>query len=162
MHARVFGRIVEFGHDFNGIVCARKDLEAPNPNADPMMARYAQGLVEADYAGKAQDITSQVRQLVVTLLSTGNCTIDLAAQHLGVTRRTIHRHLSEEGKTFSEIVDGVRRELAARYLADKRRTLAEVSSLLGFSAPSGFSRWYRRQFGEAASEKRALGPRRNR
>ena len=129
VHARVFGRIVEFGHDFNGIVCARKDLEAPNPNADPMMARYAQGLVEADYAGKAQDITSQVRQLVVTLLSTGNCTIDLAAQHLGVTRRTIHRHLSEEGRTFSEIVDGVRRELAARYLADKRRTLAEVSSL---------------------------------
>jgi AraC-like DNA-binding protein len=160
VHDRVFGRIVEFGHDFNGIVCLRKDLEARNPNADALMARYAQGLVEANYAGKAPDMTSQVRQLVVTLLSTGNCTIDLAAKHLGVTRRTIHRHLTQEGKTFSDIVEAVRRELAARYVKDKHRSLAEVSSLLGFAAPSGFSRWYRREFGEAASEKRAASPRR--
>jgi AraC-like DNA-binding protein len=161
VHERVFGRIVEFGHDFNGVICSRKDLEAPNPNADPMMARYAERLVEAHYAGQPSDMTSQVRQLVVTLLSSGNCTIDRAAQHLGVTRRTIHRHLSEEGNTFSNIVEAVRRELAARYVKDRQRSLAEVSSLLGFAAPSGFSRWYRREFGESASEKRASSPRRS-
>src|SRR5215831_17775225 len=96
-HDRVFGRIVEFGHDFNGIVCSRKDLDLTNPNADPLMARYAEGLVEASYAPKAPDVTSQVREVVVALLSTGNCTIDLAVQRLGIPRRTIHRHLSQEG-----------------------------------------------------------------
>jgi len=130
------------------------ELETPNPHADPMMARYAQGLVEADFAGKPPNMAAQVSELVVTLLGKGPCTIDVAAQHLGVTRRTIHRHLSDEGKTFSGIVDAVRRELAARYIRDKRRSLAEVSSLLGFSAPSGFSRWYRRQFKSAASQQR--------
>ena len=160
VHERVFGRIVEFGHDFNGIVCSRKDLDVPNPNADPLMAKYAQGLLEASYAGKPPDMTAQVRQLVVTLLGTGQCTIDLAAQTLGVNRRTIHRHLAEEGQTFSRIVDAVRRELALRYVKDKHRTLAEVSSLLGFSAPSGFSRWYRRQFSSSASERRERLPRR--
>ena len=59
VHKRVFGRIVEFGHNFNGIVCARKDLDVPNPNADPMMARYAQGLVESHLA--KPDMTAQVR-----------------------------------------------------------------------------------------------------
>src|SRR5215471_13659140 len=162
VHERVFGRIVEFGHDFNGIVCSRKDLEGPNPNADPLMARYAQGLVDSNYAGKPADMTARVRELVVTLLGRGDCTIDLVAQHLGMTRRTIHRYLSAEGRTFSEIVDAVRRELATRYMKDKHRSLADVSAMLGFSAPSGFTRWYRRQFGTAPSERRAGSPRRNR
>jgi AraC-like DNA-binding protein len=160
VHKRVFGRIVEFGHNFNGIVCARKDLDAPNPNADPMMARYAQGLVESHLA--KPDMTAQVRMLVVTLLGTGQCTIDIAAQHLGVSRRTIHRQLAQEGRTFSDIVDAVRRELASRYVIDQHRSLTEVSSLLGFSAPSGFSRWYRRQFSITPTQKRGGTSRRKR
>ena len=47
VHERVFGRNVEFGHDFNGIVCARADLDLPNPNADPAMAKYARDLLDA-------------------------------------------------------------------------------------------------------------------
>ena len=160
VHKRVFGRIVEFGHNFNGIVCARKDLDVPNPNADPMMERYAQGLVESHLA--KPDMTAQVRMLVVTLLGTGQCTIDIAAQHLGVSRRTIHRQLSQEGRTFSDIVDSVRRELASRYVIDQHRSLTEVSSLLGFSAPSGFSRWYRRQFSSTPTQKRGGTSRRKR
>jgi len=157
VHERVFGRHVEFGHDFNGIVCKRRDLEAPNPNADPAMARYARQLVETTFAADAPGITAQVREIVVKLVGTRQCTIEAVAQHLGVDRRTIHRHLASEGQTFSDTVDAVRRELASRYLKDRNRSLAEVSSLLGFSEPSGFSRWYRRQFNSMPSEKRASG-----
>jgi len=48
----------------------------------------------------------------------------------------------------------VRRELAERYLRD-RRPVAEIASLLGFSASSGFSHWYRRQYDAAPSSRRA-------
>jgi len=157
VHARVFGRDVEFGHDFNGIVCARRDLEAPNPNADPALMRYARHLVEGDPEAGPQRTTAQVRQIVVALIGAGTCTIDVVAQHLGVDRRTVHRRLAAEGETFSAIIDNVRRELALRYLENRNRTLAEVASLLGFSAPSGFSRWFRRQFHHTASEQRAAG-----
>ncbi|HEY3178118.1 MAG TPA: AraC family transcriptional regulator [Casimicrobiaceae bacterium] len=159
VHERVFGRNVEFGHDFNGIVYARKDLEAPNPNADPMMARYARKMLDASVTNQTPGMVAQVRELVVMTLGTGRCTIDLVAQHLGVDRRTVHRHLESEGETFSHIVDAVRRELADRYMKSGTRTLAQVSSLLGFSAPSGFSRWYRRQFNDRASTGRARGAR---
>jgi AraC-like DNA-binding protein len=154
VHTRVFGPNVEFGHDFNGIVCARRDLEAPNPNADPELARLARRLLEAHPAAAQQAITAQVRELVVMLLSTGTCTVERIAQHLGVDRRTVHRHLQSEGESFSAIVDGVRRELADRYVRDEHRALADISSLLGFAAPSGFSRWYRKQFGAVASDQR--------
>jgi AraC-like DNA-binding protein len=153
VHERVFGRLVEFGHDFNGIVCARADLEIRNPKADPVMARYARDIVEESLAHRPT-MADHVRELVVTLLASGECTIDRAAAQLGMTRRTIHRHLAREGQTFTGIVDAVRRELAARYVADKHRSLTEVSELLGFAAPSGFSRWYRRQFKQPASHRR--------
>jgi AraC-like DNA-binding protein len=155
VHTRVFGHNVEFGHDFNGIVCARRDLEAPNPNADPEIARMAQGLLEAQPVGASRSMAAQVRDLVVLLLGTGTCTIERVAQHLGVDRRTVHRHLLAEGQTFTAIVEGVRRELADRYVRDRDRPMAEISTLLGFAAPSGFSRWYRRKFGSPASAQRA-------
>ena len=100
-------------------------------------------------------VDAQVRELVVMLLGTGTCTIDRVAQHLGVDRRTVHRRLANEGETFSGLVDAVRRELAERYVEDPNRSLAEVSLLLGFSAPSGFSRWYRQRFKAKPSEQRA-------
>jgi AraC-like DNA-binding protein len=158
VHDRVFGRIVDFGHDFNGIVLLGKDLQVDNPEADPVLARYAQGLVEADLSNKPVDMATQVRQLVFALLAKGMCTIDLAARHLGVTRRTVHRQLAADGRTFSAILEEVRKELAARYMAEKHRSLAEISRLLGFSAPSGFSRWHRRHFENVPSlrRKRAL------
>jgi AraC-like DNA-binding protein len=159
VHERVFGRNVEFGHDFNGIVCARRDLEKPNPDADPKMAHFARQMIDAS-AREPSSTASQVRGLVATLLPTGGCTIAVVAQHLGVDRRTIHRHLADEGETFSAIVDAVRREFAARYLKDADRTLGDISSLLGFSAPSGFSRWYRQQFDASPSAARSADSRR--
>lgn len=160
VHERVFGDIVEFGHDFNGIVCTRRDLAIRNPNADPVMARYARDMMESSFSGPSL-ITDQMREVVLTQLATGKCSIDLAARQLGMSRRTVHRALAREGHTFSQILDDVRRELASRYVADKHRSLAEVSELLGFAAPSGFSRWYRRHFSVPASLKRtATRPRR--
>jgi AraC-like DNA-binding protein len=154
VHERVFGRHVEFGHDFNGIVCARRDLDMPNLNADAGIARLAQQMLEQNLKRKDADLDTQVRELVVALLGTGTCTIERVAQHLGVDRRTIHRRLAHEGLTFSAVVEGVRRELAERYVAEGQRTLSEVSLMLGFSAPSGFSRWYRRQFSVTPMEGR--------
>jgi AraC-like DNA-binding protein len=157
-HDRLFGCRVEFGHAFNGIVCSRRDLDVANPNADPGLARLARQMLETYHQQDSDKLTTQVRRLVVSLLGTGVCSIEVVAQHLGVDRRTVHRRLAQEGETFSNIVASVRRELATGFLKDPNRNLADVSSLLGFSSLSGFSRWHRQQFGKTASEQRT-GPR---
>lgn len=149
-HRRVFGPAVEFGHDFNGIVCNASDLDAPNPAADAVMARYARRLLGSDpgHRGRAAD---RVRQQIVLLLPHGHCRVDTVAQHLGVDRRTVARQLQAEGTSFSQLLDGVRNDLMARYRQGSR-PLAEVSALLGFSAPSAFSRWHRQRFGVSARD----------
>jgi AraC-like DNA-binding protein len=38
----------------------------------------------------------------------------------------------------------------ALYFDDCSRLMGEIGALLGFSSPNAFSRWHRRQFGQAA------------
>lgn len=154
VHERVFGKVVEFGHDFNGIVCSRRDLEVPNPQADAGIARLAHSLLESSHVDTASSSVSQVRDLVVRLLASGQCTVDRVAEQLGVDRRTIHRHLAREGQTFTGIVESVRRELATRYVRNQQRSMTDVAALLGFSAASSFTRWYRAAFGVSPSRDR--------
>jgi len=152
VHHRIFGSAVEFGHGFNGIVCNAADLDAPNPGADPVMARYAQRLLGQSLGAQSR-FSDRVRQLVVLLLPRGHCRVEVVAQHLGIDRRTVARRLADEGTSFSALVDELQRDLAARYVAEGARPLAEVAALLGFAAPSAFSRWHRQQFGAAARDR---------
>ena len=77
------------------------------------------------------------------------------ARRLGVTTRTLHRHLAAEDESFSEIVHRTREAHAERYLAAERNSLTDVSAMLGFAAPSAFSRWFRQRFGISPTEWRA-------
>lgn len=154
VHQRVLGPAVEFGHEFNGIVCNAADLDAPNPGADPVMARYSQRLLQPALAHDA-GMAPRVRQLIVLLLPRGLCRVEVVAQHLGVDRRTVHRKLDAEGTSFSALLEAERRELARRYVEDSDRPLTEVALQLGFSAPSAFSRWHAVSIGLSAAKRRA-------
>ena len=154
VHHRVLGRAVEFGHEFNGIVCNAADLDAPNPGADPVLARYSQRLLAPALAQSGR-MADRVRQLVVLLLPRGLCRVEVVAQHLGVDRRTVHRKLAAESTSFTAIVDAVRCDLAQRYVEDTERPLTDVAALLGFSAPSAFSRWHATRAGTSAARRRA-------
>jgi AraC-like DNA-binding protein len=158
VHRRVFGEAVEFGHEFSGIVCNAADLDARNPGADPVMARYAQRLLERE-PQPARLWSLRVKQLALMLLPRGHCRVEVVAQHLGVDRRTVSRRLAEEATSFSQIVEDLRAELLTHYRADDTRPLGEVAALLGFSAPTNFSRWHRTRFGHAARSVRRSGDR---
>jgi AraC-like DNA-binding protein len=67
---------------------------------------------------------------------------------------TLRRRLEEEGITYREIVDGLRRDLASEYLAKRRLAIGEIALLLGFSNQGAFSRSFRRWNGFSAAEYR--------
>jgi AraC-like DNA-binding protein len=156
VHRRLFGRCVEFDYDFNCIVCAKTDLDTRNPSADPAMARYAQQLLDASVRPPQEAaILDDVRRTILLLLPSGRCTIEQVAEHLGVVCRTVQRRLAEQEQSFSSMTNDIRKDLVTRHVIESDRPLTEVAMLLGFSAPSGFSRWYHAQFGCSAKESRA-------
>ena len=154
-HRRIFGTRLEFGQAFTGMVCDARDLDMPLPWADPVMGRYVRRYLDEQDAQTRQTMSHKVRQLVLLLLPSGRSNIDSVARALGLTRRTIHRHLAGEDLTFSAILDSVRGELALRYLERRERPLSEVAALLGFSEPSAFSRWFRAAFGQSPTQHQA-------
>ncbi len=155
VHHKMFGFGVQFDAEFNCIVCAKSDLEARNPFADPAMVRYAQQLLDASAQPKQATMSEDVRRTVLLLLPSGRCSIEQVADHLGVACRTVQRGLAEQGLSFSAVVTEIRKELAKRYIIDSDRPLTEVTMLLGFSEPSALSRWYHTQFGCSAMQSRA-------
>lgn len=154
LHFRIFGYAINFGQDFNGLVCTTRDMDAPNPMADPVMARYARQILGSTSGSGRMSAVDNVRHILLVLLPSGQCSIDQVAQQLGVHKRTVHRLLLREGTTFTDLVNTIRRELAAQYVDDGTRPLTQIAELLGFSALSAFSRWHKQQFGEVALRRR--------
>lgn len=154
-HHRLFGGRVHFGHDFTGLVFYARDLGTPNRLAGAEPVSHHDGMLDSLAAPRGATTTDRVRDLVEVLLPTGRCGAEQVAHSLGMDRRTLHRHLAATGETFTSTVDLVRAGLAERYLSHQRYRLTEISDLLGFAAPSAFTRWFRRRFGDSPSKWRA-------
>jgi AraC-like DNA-binding protein len=149
-HRRLLGPALRFEQEFTGLIFASRELDSVNALAepdDPLLHTYARQLLRSLPPPPAPDLVDRVRELVQALLPVGRCTMPQVARALGVTKRTLHRHLQAEKETFAAIVNDTRTELAERYLANQRYTVTDVSCLLGFATPSAFSRWFSRQFG---------------
>lgn len=147
VHKRLFGCKIEFGSEFNGIVCPAADLDAANPMADPAMARHARSFVESLPGATEGTTLNEVRKAIYLLLPMGRATIEQIAQYLSLNVRTLQRRLEENGVTFSELINEVRRELVLRYMENPRYSLGRIADLLGYSMPSSFTRWFTLQFG---------------
>ncbi|MEU1784824.1 AraC family transcriptional regulator [Streptomyces sparsogenes] len=146
-HRRLFGPVVEFDQEFNGLILYAEDLDTPNPMSDPLLRTYARQYFESIAVSRGTTELDRVRELIEVLLPTGRCSIEQVAGSLGVDRRTIHRHLAASGETFSSLLNATRTQIAEQLVANPRRSLTEISGLLGFSAPSAFSRWFGERFG---------------
>jgi len=81
LHRRLFGAEIAFGCEFSGLVCAAADLTAPNPGADPVLARYALQMI-SDPLLRPADWSARVRELIVLMLPRGHCRVERVAQHL--------------------------------------------------------------------------------
>src|SRR3954454_13512722 len=150
LHRQLLGPTVRFDEEFTGLVLAAPELDSPNPLAvpsDPQLRTYTRQLLRSIPEPRESDLTDRIRELVQALLPVGRCTMPRVARALGTTPRSLHRHLAADGETFAGIVDATRATLAERYLATRRHSLTEIAYLLGFSAPSAFSRWFRHRFG---------------
>lgn len=146
LHRRLFGCEIKFGAEFNGIACPARAFDAPNPSADPAMARYAQRFVDSLQNESEHSVVYEVRKAIYLLLPMGRATIEQIAQALGMNVRTLQRRLEEGDANFSDLINEVRRDLVQRYMNNPSYSLARIGDLLGYSLPSSFTRWFATQF----------------
>lgn len=145
---RAFGGRVYFAQDFSGIVFAASDLDRPNRLANAAMRPYSAQLRAALPGMSDLPMTERVRRLLRAMLAGRRCTAPLAAERLGLSRRTMERRLAEEGATFHGLMDEVRGELARGQLTGSRRSNAEIAELLGFASSAAFTAWFTARHGQ--------------
>jgi AraC-like DNA-binding protein len=148
-HRRFFRCRIEFDGGFNGLVCRAADLDVANPAADPVLADYARKMIAALPDDRLRSIDQEVRKAIYLMLPTGRATCKSVAQGLGMSMRTLQRELDRQGLSFKQLINEVRQELAPRYVANSRYSLAEVAAMLGYSTHSAFTRWFGTQFGRS-------------
>ncbi|CAB3803651.1 HTH-type transcriptional regulator VirS [Paraburkholderia caffeinitolerans] len=155
LHRRVFVGKLEFASSFNGVICRAADMDFPNPIADPVMARHAQRLLEGLPGAREPSVVLEVRKAIYLLLPVGRATIEQVAQGLGMNVRTLQRQLESAGMVFSDMVNGVRRDLVVHYMENKSHSLGHIAEALGYSAYGSFVRWFEAQFGMTPSQWRS-------
>jgi AraC-like DNA-binding protein len=87
----------------------------------------------------ASSLRIAIENAITPLLPHGRARIDIVARQLGVSRRTLARRLADDGLSFTEILDQLRSDLAARYLGAGDLTIAQIAWLLGYRGVSAFT-----------------------
>ncbi len=147
-----FGGRVEFGAGRDSFLLSRRDADEALPIANRQLAAaldtiLTQQLAELDRT----NVAARCKAVLLERLASGESPEGEVAKVLHMSRRTLQRKLAEADLTYQQLVDDTRRDLALRYVEDPRKSLTEITFLLGFSGQSAFTRAFRRWTGKSPS-----------
>lgn len=136
---------IEFNSDKSMLVMDRTLLTQRLPNFAPDLIVLSDKAADDYLAGlSANNVVYQVRSEVVSLMATGVPNIDLVAEKLNFSQRSLQRKLNDSGTSYKDLVENIRRSMAEKYLNQNLLSLGEISYLLGFSNVANFSRAFKR------------------
>ncbi len=156
--AKFFGDNIEFGATADDITFSNNIRQSPVVSADPYLNELLISYCEEAISHRPKTLgsfRSRVENVIATLLPHGKAHASEIARELGVSQRTFARRLSEEGLSFSEVLDGLRSDLANRHLADRDVAISQIAWLLGYRDVGAFSHAFKRWTGKTPGQARA-------
>ena len=96
-------------------------------------------------------ISRQVKEELSKRIKGNLPTIEEVAQHLNMSSRTLQLKLKNEGVTFRELADEVRKDIAIAHIKARALNISEIAYLLGFSEISSFSSAFKKWTGSPPS-----------
>lgn len=149
-----FGCPVLLRQPRNAMLIARSDLDSALPLANAQTQQTCASLCQrlCDDLGDVQGVLA--RQVLQRLMSHSgrHCRAAEVAGWLGLSERTLHRRLAEEGYPFRGLDERVRRNLAERLLGDSALGLESIAQQLGYAEAASFSRAFKRWTGRSPDQ----------
>ena len=150
-----FNAVPRFGQRMNGLFFHERDFDLSIPGMDPQLYEIATTFIDHRFPRAAMTLSARARAVINRCLADGICTHEYVASVVGLHPRTLQRRLREEGTTFEEIKDDVRREVALRCLKQRNIPLVRVAEILGYSETSVLSRSCYRWFARSPRQLRS-------
>ncbi|MDE1947026.1 MAG: AraC family transcriptional regulator [Burkholderiales bacterium] len=156
-----FGLRPSFDHPESALVFAASALTAPLAGACPELAQLNDRIAGETLARLDKgDLRARVRERIVELMSSGDCSRRRVARELCMSEAALNRKLAQRGTRFQDLLNETRKELALGYLAQRSLSVTEIGFLLGFADTSNFTRAFKRWTGRSPTQHRsdASGP----
>ncbi len=155
--ARIYDCPVETGADTTALMIPTAALDLPLPSSDDHLLAHLTSYGDILLKRRRQtapSVSDRIEAAVIERLPHGTPTLAQTARDLGLSTRTLSRRLMSEGKTYRDLLERLRFELAKSYLEDIQLPLAEIAFLLGFSDQSSFGTAFRRWCGSTPGQYR--------
>jgi AraC-like DNA-binding protein len=151
-HRAVFQCALEFRAPHTEIVFDDAVLDARMLHANQAFCAIFEQQVERALARlpNADSASEHVRAAARAALGSGACTLEGTARAMSVSVRTLQRRLQQEGTSFVDVVDALRRELAIAYL-ERSLPIPEIATLLGYADDTAFHHAFNRWTGSSPS-----------
>lgn len=159
VYSEIAGLDVTFGRDAESVRIPAEVLALSPADSDPTLNSIIENsamlaLQRVEQGGnELQRITTQI----CDGLRDGDASLDTVSRQLGMSKRTLQRHLEGANTSYRQLVEDVRKSLAERYLMEANLQISEVAYLLGYSELSAFSRAVKIWFGVSPSALRGRG-----
>ena len=145
-YKQVFNAPLFFDQDTYAIECKTSNLHKKIQLADPeIKQKITHHLLNLE-RHQSENIRLITTKLIHSMLITGQCTEKNIADIIGINRRTLQRKLKTEGVSFNRLLAKIRIDLAKQYLHDSKISFTELSTVLGYSELSSFTRFFRTHF----------------
>jgi AraC-like DNA-binding protein len=152
-YATVFGCRPEFDAPYTSIQFESRHLDAPLRFSNQEMAEICRQQCER-WVRTVKEPGGLIFKVKEELLKTAGRfpKMETIAGALGMSVRSLRRHLSEKGVTYQELLDQVRRDLALDYLSNSLLTVEQIAELVGYGEAASFRKAFRRWTGKAPGE----------
>jgi AraC-like DNA-binding protein len=142
---------IDFSAEIDQVTFPRSILGTNLASADPylnklLIKQYEDVLSHRKINRNAFALT--VENAIVPLLPHGKANAKDVARKLGMSQRTLARHLASEGLTFVAMLKELRIDLAKRDLADRDLSISQIAWLLGYKDVSSFTHAFKRWTGD--------------
>lgn len=147
-YERRFGCQVVCSASEDSLTFSASDLDQPLPTGNRQIAATLDQVLTEQLAHlDKHNVVARCKASLLEQLSEGDLSEQDMAEQLHMSRRTLQRKLAEAEITYQRLVDETRRDLALRYIEDPRKSIVDITFLLGFSQQSAFTRAFKRWTG---------------
>lgn len=121
-------------------------IDNSNPQLRLILEQQAESILAT--LPKPDEFLKDIQQHILNGLEVGQLSMKWLAGKLGISESSLYRKLSERGRSYQNLLDELRCQLAIRYIKNPDLSLTEISLMLGFSEHSAFTRAFKKWVGQ--------------
>lgn len=140
---------LHFDHHYNGVMFPAGFLRYTISEADPKLLGLLEQQVQhsLDLLKHDNTLVGRITFMITSRLGKTEVSAETISSRIGMSRRTLHRRLSEQGTSFNEIREMVVLQIAKKALSTTDVSITELAQELGYSDSSALDRAFKRLTG---------------